>query len=347
MSIKVMSWYWEHSDQDGHRLLALLALSDWCTDEGECYPSIKALAQRIRRDERSAQRVVSDLEGDGELVVYPGMGKGAEGRRSPLYYLIKYRESRGLHVEPMIAEVAKHYRQIDKKNGRKGLQVRKAQALLSGDTDVTPTGDTDVTPTGDTDVTPTGDTDVTLIRHIDPSYRSVSIDPSPRVDPPPPILVTSNGGGGGQPNGFHANGIKVILDSNGYHAMTSDSGALRSEKSLSARSLATEWASDFAAGWASLERDMAGWTDAQVRCLLTWLYVWAIETDSQDRSLEPADRYDAGQRYQANYANVYAGSTNRIGLIKSKVAAGLSVPLTEADAVALEECINRSTELNT
>lgn len=154
------------------------------------------------------------------------------------------------------------------------------------------------------------------------------------------MLVTPNGGGGLP---AHANGVQPGLNGNqnGHHATTTDSGALRSPQSLSARSLATEWAADFAAGWASLEADLAGWTDSQIRCLLTWLYVWAIEADSQDRNLEPAARYDAGQRLATNYANVYAGSTNRIGLIKSKVAALIAVPLTEADAAALEGLIEQ------
>jgi len=159
--------------------------------------------------------------------------------------------------------------------------------------------------------------------------------------PPPPILVTPNGGGGAEhsANSLNANGLNG--NHNGHHAVPNDSGALRSPQSLSARSLAIEWAADFAAGWASLEADLAGWTDGQIRCLLTWLYVWAIEADSQDRSLEPAARYDAGQRLATNYANVYAGSTNRIGLIKSKVAALIAVPLTEADTAALNGLIEQ------
>lgn len=161
-----------------------------------------------------------------------------------------------------------------------------------------------------------------------------------RAKPPPPILVTSNGGGGlhhvnsAQSSGSNGN-------HNGHHAVTADSDALRSPQSLSARTLAKEWAADFAAGWASLEADLAGWTNAQVRCLLTWLYVWAIEADSQDRNLEPVVRYDASQRLATNYANVYAGSTNRIGLIKSKVMAGVAVSLTEADTAALEGIIEQ------
>lgn len=153
------------------------------------------------------------------------------------------------------------------------------------------------------------------------------------------ILVTPNGGGGSYPNGLNGNSLKANgFNGNGHHA-TTHPGALRSEKSLSARTLATDWAADFAAGWASLEKDLAGWTDEQAHCLLTWLYVWAIEVDSQDRNLDPVARFDAGQRYQASYANVYAGATNRIGLIKSKVAALIAVPLTDDDAAELERLI--------
>lgn len=106
------------------------------------------------------------------------------------------------------------------------------------------------------------------------------------------------------------------------------------------RTLASEWAGDFAAGWASLESDLAGWDDDQVRVLLTWLFVWAIDADSQDRTLDPDQRLAAGQRYERHYANVYAGATNRIGLIKSRVKALIAVPLVEDDAEILERRIH-------
>lgn len=154
------------------------------------------------------------------------------------------------------------------------------------------------------------------------------------------MLGTPNGGGGGLPthtNGYYTNGI----NGNGHHATVTDSSAvlLRSPRALAARTLATEWAADFAAGWAALEADMAGWTEEQVHCLLTWLYVWAVEVDTQDRTLDPAVRYDAGQRLAASYAHVFAGATNRIGLIKSKVKSLIAVPLTTDDAAALESAI--------
>jgi len=140
MSIKAMTWYWEHSKQEGHKLLLLLALADWSDDEGECYPSVKRLAQRIRRNRRTAQRAINELEKEGELLIHQGMGKGQEGRRSSLYYLLKYRNALSIDIPPMLVEAAHHYRAKSRKQGMKGAEVRKAQAALLDDKSrVTPT----------------------------------------------------------------------------------------------------------------------------------------------------------------------------------------------------------------
>lgn len=208
MSIKVMSWYWDHSKQEGHKLLLLLALADWANEDGECFPSMGGLAKRSRRDKRSVQRTIKELEASGEILVYQGMGKGQDGQRSPLYYLLKYRHANSIHIPPMIIEAAQYYREQSRKQGKKGIEVRKAQAALldqqEGVTPVTPpTGDVDVTPTGDASDTPTGDVDVTQIRQLDPSLDpsekregesldplTSKSDPSPTPQPPPAQLAT-------------------------------------------------------------------------------------------------------------------------------------------------------------
>jgi hypothetical protein len=79
VSIKVMSWYWDNSAADGHLLLALLALSDWANDDGECYPSVKRIAQRIRRSVRATQDAIAELEQLGEILVYPEQARLALG----------------------------------------------------------------------------------------------------------------------------------------------------------------------------------------------------------------------------------------------------------------------------
>ncbi len=171
MSIKAMTWYWDNSAQDGHKLLLLLALADWSNDEGECYPRVGRLAQRSRRKRRATQRAINELETDGEILVHPGMGKGPEGKRSSLYYLLKYRASLGLEVPPMFVEAAKHYREKSRKQGLQGFEVRKLQARLLEDAP----GVSPSTPVGVSSTTPVrGVVQYTQIRHVDPS----GIDPS-------------------------------------------------------------------------------------------------------------------------------------------------------------------------
>lgn len=105
------------------------------------------------------------------------------------------------------------------------------------------------------------------------------------------------------------------------------------------RMLASEWAGDFAGGWASLESDLAGWDDDQVRVLLTWLYVWLLEEAGQNRSIDPRERADWALHYERHYTNVYAGATNRIGLIKSKVKLCITAPLIDEDIAGLDAAI--------
>ena len=175
-------------------------------------------------------------------------------------------------------------------------------------------------PTGlDTPVLP-GSTTITS--------RKASLKPEENqiYDPPPPLQDHKAGGGGG----FHANG---------HHPPPHTSAPPRSPISLSMRTLATDWVADFAAGWASLESDLAGWDDDQVRALLTWLYVWLIEDAGNNRSISPYERADWTQHYERHYISVYAGVTNRIGLIKSKVKLRITAPLTDDDVAGLDAAI--------
>lgn len=162
--------------------------------------------------------------------------------------------------------------------------------------------------------------------------------------PPPPLQDHHSGGGGGE---GYANGLAKILNGqppnsnghNGHHPPPHTSASPRSPISLSMRTLATDWVADFAAGWASLESDLAGWDDDQVRVLLTWLYVWLIEDAGNNRSISPYERADWTAHYERHYASVYAGVTNRIGLIKSKVKLQITAPLTDDDVVGLDAAI--------
>jgi len=134
MSIKVSSKVWDKWPTGGSEMLCMLALADWCNDEGgSLYPSIRALSRKMRVSERQAQRVLHKLIDDGFIYVVGNVNGGAPGT-TRLYH----------------------------------LDVTKIDGLPNygetGDTDVTP----DIGDTGDTgDVEgchgcrETGDTDVT------------------------------------------------------------------------------------------------------------------------------------------------------------------------------------------
>lgn len=74
MSIRVMTYVWEHSMQKGTPLLLLLAIADFADKDGRAYPAIGTLAKRIRMSHRNTQRAVAVLVDSKELVVKPNAG---------------------------------------------------------------------------------------------------------------------------------------------------------------------------------------------------------------------------------------------------------------------------------
>ena len=69
MSIRLMSQIWDKSPYSGSQLLVLLALADWATDDGVCYPAISSVAAKCRLSEKQARRLVHGLIDDGILDV--------------------------------------------------------------------------------------------------------------------------------------------------------------------------------------------------------------------------------------------------------------------------------------
>ena len=75
MSIHVADWVWHHSIHKGTALLLMLAIADHAHDDGGgAYPSIDALAQKIRMSPRQVKRVVQQLVVSGELEVDENAG---------------------------------------------------------------------------------------------------------------------------------------------------------------------------------------------------------------------------------------------------------------------------------
>ena len=66
MSIEVISRVWRKYPGGGAKLLTMLALADWASDDGgNIFPSIKTLAYKIRMSERQTRRVLRELETEG------------------------------------------------------------------------------------------------------------------------------------------------------------------------------------------------------------------------------------------------------------------------------------------
>jgi hypothetical protein len=81
MSVRVMSWVWEHSPAAGTDLLVLLAIADNADDSGgNAWPSIATLGRKCRISPRTVQRSIRKLELDGLLQVDEQGGRGGSNR---------------------------------------------------------------------------------------------------------------------------------------------------------------------------------------------------------------------------------------------------------------------------
>lgn len=75
MSVRVISWVWEHSNTEPTERLVLLAIADCANDAGaEAYPSLATLAKKTGLSIRSVQRALRRLVECGELIVNANAG---------------------------------------------------------------------------------------------------------------------------------------------------------------------------------------------------------------------------------------------------------------------------------
>jgi hypothetical protein len=80
MSVRFISAIWTDAPYDGGVLLVLLALADYCNDEGECWPRVGSIAKKARLTERQTYNILGQLKADGVLDVIPGGGRGIPSR---------------------------------------------------------------------------------------------------------------------------------------------------------------------------------------------------------------------------------------------------------------------------
>jgi DNA-binding IscR family transcriptional regulator len=77
MSIRVMTSVWDDTRTQTHsELLVLLALADWASDDGYCWPTVPALAAKARLSERAVQQILGRLTATGRIRRIAGGGRG-------------------------------------------------------------------------------------------------------------------------------------------------------------------------------------------------------------------------------------------------------------------------------
>ncbi len=98
MSVRVMTLVWEIELPDSEKLV-LLALADCANDEGGCWPSMKTLAGKCSKSDRTVQAAIKSLVEKGHLSRIEQVGKGCH------YYVHPVRPSGMQGTQP----VANHY----------------------------------------------------------------------------------------------------------------------------------------------------------------------------------------------------------------------------------------------
>ena len=81
MSVRWISQVWQSSPYKGERLLLHLALADFASDEGICWPSQSTLARKARCSKNWVRLSISQMVRDGlvEIVEPAGAGRGKVG----------------------------------------------------------------------------------------------------------------------------------------------------------------------------------------------------------------------------------------------------------------------------
>lgn len=104
MSIKVMSWVWDHSPYRDDALLIHLALADWANDEGICWPKQAAIAQKARCSVEHVRRVTKTMQSDGYLeILSVSRGPGSSHK-----YQLKNPTNGGVSENPTSEEAIPH-----------------------------------------------------------------------------------------------------------------------------------------------------------------------------------------------------------------------------------------------
>jgi len=80
VSIRIMSAVWDDASYEGGTLLVLLALADWANDEGYCWPSVGAIAKKVRLSTRQVHRILKQFEDEDVIAIERGGGRSVSNR---------------------------------------------------------------------------------------------------------------------------------------------------------------------------------------------------------------------------------------------------------------------------
>lgn len=107
MSIKAIQAVFENSTRSGSELTVLLAIADYINKDGECWPTVEQLGEKVNLKERQVKRIIKSLTEANpekkykpELIVNWSKGRGNANTYSLVYYNVKgVREDTFSHQE--------------------------------------------------------------------------------------------------------------------------------------------------------------------------------------------------------------------------------------------------------
>lgn len=96
-----MSLVWDNFNRGGSEKLAMLALADWCNDDGlSLHPSIRGVAEKINVSESQARRILHKFIKEGFLEVIANHGGGNPGQSRHYKLNVKMLATPGMDATP-------------------------------------------------------------------------------------------------------------------------------------------------------------------------------------------------------------------------------------------------------
>ena len=132
MSVKAMTHVWDNYKTGGSKKLVMLAIADSCNDMGECYPGVERIAEKSCMTKRYAQKILRELETDGDIRIDTNGGMDTGHGSTNRYYMTKYRQSIGiergeLSDTPSVAGVNNRTSQGVNSDSRLGVNNRTSK----------------------------------------------------------------------------------------------------------------------------------------------------------------------------------------------------------------------------